>query len=56
MAAYFTPELFRFLTRLKRNNKREWFQARREEYEALMLRPAVQFITDFAGPLYDITP
>src|SRR5215469_9765977 len=26
MPAYFTPELFHFLTRLKRNNEREWFQ------------------------------
>src|SRR5215469_14870159 len=56
MPAYFTPELFRFLTRLKRNNKREWFQAHKNEYETHALRPVVQFITDFAGPLYAITP
>jgi uncharacterized protein (TIGR02453 family) len=56
MPAYFTPELFRFLARLKRNNNREWFQAHKDEYETHALRPAVQFITDFAAPLYDITP
>lgn len=56
MPAYFTPELFRFLTRLKRNNKRDWFMAHKEEYETCARQPAIQFITDFAGPLYDITP
>src|SRR5579863_5555610 len=56
MPAYFTPELFRFLTRLKRNNKREWFQAHKEEYVACAFQPAIQFITDFAGPLYEISP
>src|SRR5579864_5118010 len=56
MPSYFTPELFRFLTRLKRNNKREWFQAHKEEYVACAQEPAIRFITDFAGPLYEITP
>jgi uncharacterized protein (TIGR02453 family) len=56
MPAYFTPELFRFLVRLKRNNKREWFQAHKEEYVACAQEPAIRFITDFAGPLYEITP
>jgi len=56
MPTYFTPELFRFLTRLKRNNNRDWFLARKEEYEAVVHQPALQFITDFAAPLYDITP
>ena len=56
MPAYFTPDLFRFLTRLKRNNNREWFQAHKEEYEAVAHQPAVQFITDFAGPLFRISP
>lgn len=56
MAAYFTSELFRFLTRLKRNNKREWFQAHKEEFIRCAHEPAIRFITDFAGPLYDISP
>lgn len=56
MPAYFTPDLFRFLTRLKRNNKREWFQAHKEEYLSCAHRPAIQFITDFAGRLYEIAP
>lgn len=56
MPAYFTTELFRFLTRIKRNNRREWFLAHKDEFEACVRQPALRFITDFAGPLYDITP
>jgi len=56
MPTYFTPELFRFLTRLKGNNNREWFNAHKDEYIQHALQPAVRFITDFGGPLYKITP
>jgi uncharacterized protein (TIGR02453 family) len=56
MPAYFTPELFRFLTRLKRNNNRDWFQAHKEEYETHTRQAALRFIQDFAAPLYKITP
>ena len=56
MPPYFTPDLFRFLTRLKRNNNREWFQAHKSEYGAVAHQPAVQFITDFAAPLFKISP
>ena len=56
MPAYFTPELFRFLSRLKRNNDRDWFLAHKDEYEQHVRQPALRFITDFAAPLYEITP
>jgi len=56
MPAYFTTELFRFLARLKRNNNRDWFQAHKDEYETSVRQPALTFITDFAAPLYEITP
>jgi uncharacterized protein (TIGR02453 family) len=56
MPSYFTPKFFRFLTRLKRNNNRDWFLAHKDEYEAVVQRPALQFITDFAAPLYEISP
>jgi len=56
MPPYFTPGLFQFLARLKRNNNRDWFLAHREEYEACILQPALRFITDFAAPLYEIAP
>src|SRR5579864_736530 len=56
MPIYFTAELFRFLARLKRNNNRDWFVAHQEEFETYVRQPAMRFITEFAGPLYDITP
>lgn len=56
MTAYFPDALFDFLKRLKRNNKREWFQRHKDEYELLVKQPALRFISEFAGPLYEITP
>jgi len=56
MPAYFTPELFRFLTRLKRNNNRDWFQSHKDEYETWVRGPALSFITEFSAPLSKITP
>jgi uncharacterized protein (TIGR02453 family) len=56
MPAYFTEELFRFLARLKRNNNRDWFLVHKEEYEAVVRQPALNFITAFAAPLYEISP
>ncbi len=44
------------MTRLKRNNNREWFQTHKEEYIASAHGPAIRFITDFAAPLHEITP
>lgn len=37
--APFTPKALAFLRALKRNNRRDWFHARREDYEALLRRP-----------------
>jgi uncharacterized protein (TIGR02453 family) len=54
--AYFTAELFRFLARLKRNNRRDWFLAHKDEYETYVRQPALRFVTDLAAPLYEITP
>jgi uncharacterized protein (TIGR02453 family) len=56
MPVYFTEELFAFLKRLKRNNNRDWFQRHKGEYEAHARQPALRFLADFAGPLYEITP
>jgi uncharacterized protein (TIGR02453 family) len=56
MPSYFTPELFRFLARLKRNNNRDWFLAHKDEFESHARQPALRFITDFAGPLYRLSP
>ena len=40
----FRPELLTFLSNLKDNNSREWFQAHRLEYEQLLLEPARQLV------------
>jgi uncharacterized protein (TIGR02453 family) len=55
MPTYFTPDLFRFLTRLKRNNNRDWFLAHRDEFENYARQPVLRFITEFAAPLYEMS-
>ncbi|MFV2070226.1 MAG: DUF2461 family protein, partial [Pirellulales bacterium] len=52
----FHPSTLRFLTTLKRNNTREWFQANRDRYEAEFLEPALAFIEAMAKPLQKISP
>ncbi len=54
--SYFTPDLFDFLTRLKRNNRREWFQKNKQKYEATIKEPSVRFVLDAAEPLHAISP
>jgi len=44
----FTPVTLRFLRALKRNNDREWFKARREQYEAHVRRPMIAVIERLA--------
>ncbi len=56
MPAYFTPDTFEFLKRLKRNNNRDWFLRHKQEYEEHLRGPALRFLSDFVGPLYEITP
>jgi len=56
MPAYFTEDLFRFLTQLKRNNRRDWFLKHKDEYERYGRDAALRFIADFATHLYAISP
>ncbi len=53
---YFTPKLFAFLKDLADNNDRDWFKAHQDAYEEYVREPALEFITDFAGPLKKISP
>jgi uncharacterized protein (TIGR02453 family) len=55
MPAYFTPELFQFLLRLKRNNNRDWFLRHKDEYEGSVKQPALRFIEDFSVPLAELS-
>jgi uncharacterized protein (TIGR02453 family) len=48
---YFTPQTFAFLTALAENNRREWFEAHRQDYEEFVRMPALELISDMAGEL-----
>jgi uncharacterized protein (TIGR02453 family) len=54
--SYFSPDLFEFLVKLKRNNRREWFQKNKATYELLIKEPSIRFISDFAQHLHEISP
>ena len=51
----FGPGLFSFLTDLRVNNNREWFQANRHRYDEEVLEPALAFIGAFAPRLAKIS-
>jgi uncharacterized protein (TIGR02453 family) len=53
---HFTSEFFGFLSELKRNNDRDWFQANKPRYQQAVQDPLLRFISDFAQPLADISP
>jgi uncharacterized protein (TIGR02453 family) len=40
----FSPDALSFLRALKRNNRREWFQPRKEKYEALIRTPMLELV------------
>ncbi len=52
----FRPALFRFLTELAANNRRDWFEANRDRYEEDVKDPALAFISDFGPALRAISP
>lgn len=53
---YFTQGTFDFLTTLAANNRREWFDEHKPDYEAMVRTPALNFITDIATDLAMISP
>ena len=55
MPQYFSPEVFKFLKSLKRNNKREWFQKNKERYEEELKGPMLQFITDLQAEMRSVS-
>jgi len=46
--SYFTKQTFSFLSSLAANNRREWFDEHRQDYEDLVRTPALDFIEDMA--------
>jgi|SRR5665213_1935913 len=56
MFAGFSPEALTFLRRLKRNNRREWFQSRKEIFETKLKAPMVQLVEAINAELLDFAP
>lgn len=52
---HFKPQLFTFLSELKNNNTREWFQANKDRYKTEVQEPLREFIAEFSGPLGQIS-
>lgn len=52
----FTSESLRFLRALKRNNRREWFNAHRDEYEAHVRQPMTTIVTRLADDFREFGP
>jgi uncharacterized protein (TIGR02453 family) len=52
----FTPDLFSFLTDLKRNNTREWVAANRDRYVRSVETPMLEFITQVGERLPAVSP
>jgi uncharacterized protein (TIGR02453 family) len=53
---YFTQGTFDFLAALAANNRREWFDEHKPDYEAMVRTPALNFISDIATDLAMISP
>lgn len=52
----FTPKTLSFLRSLKRNNRREWFMPRKEEYEADVRAPMVAVVETLAKDFRKFAP
>jgi uncharacterized protein (TIGR02453 family) len=55
-APRFTSDTIRFLRALKRNNRREWFNAHRDDYEAHVRQPLIAMIERLADDLRPFAP
>ncbi len=51
----FEPALFRFLRGLAEDNSKEWFQAHKADYEAIVKGPALEFIAALAPRMAQIS-
>ncbi len=56
MATQFTPEALKFLRGLARNNRRDWFEARRNIYENELKAPMLALIAAVNGELAEFAP
>jgi uncharacterized protein (TIGR02453 family) len=56
MFAGFPPETLKFLRSLKRNNRREWFQPRKELFEAQVRQPMLDLVEALNAELLRFAP
>jgi uncharacterized protein (TIGR02453 family) len=54
--AYFSEEAIRFLRSLKRNNRREWFQPRKDTFERELRAPMLALIHEVTRAMESFTP
>lgn len=54
--AGFPPEARRFLRSLKRNNRREWFQPRKEQFETQVKAPMLALVAELNRELVKFAP
>src|SRR5579872_6417257 len=54
--AGFPPEAITFLRGLKKHNKREWFQPRKEIYEQQVKGPMLELVTALMQRMADFAP
>ena len=52
----FKPEAFQFLKDLNLNNNKEWFEARRDDYDSLILIPLRKLVMDLSPLMNNIDP
>jgi len=55
-APRFNPETLRFLRALKRNNRREWFNAHRDDYERHVRAPMIAIVERLAADFRSFAP
>ena len=53
---YFREEAFKFLRGLKRNNRREWFEERRDIYERELKQPMLAIVERITDAMTDFAP
>ena len=54
--AGFPPETRKFLRNLKRNNRREWFQPRKETFDQVVKAPMTELVLALGEALRDVAP
>lgn len=55
-SSFFTPASLRFLRALARNNRRDWFEAHRSEYESAVQAPLRAFVEEMDVRLARLAP